>query len=174
MLKIYDRVSSTIDIAKTCFYTDIDILAIEQSHGVGKQGRAWHSPIGNLFLSMNMKNYSTLQITQSDLAIYFGVMTGLTIQTFKMLSLKYKFPNDIYLGGKKLAGLLIDAYDDRMIVSIGCNLRRAPVEFANLHDYKMVITPIEFYIVLKHLMQKYPISIEVLKYTKDIWMQNLL
>lgn len=174
MLYVYDKIASTIDVAIERLSDDIDILAMEQTNGVGKQKRIWDSPRDNLYLSMNMDNLAKNGVTQEDLSVYFGVLTGLTIQSFKEIDIKYKFPNDLYINGKKVAGLLIDIYDDRMIVSIGCNLRRSIEEFANLYDYKIRVTPVEFYTVLKSFIEQYQINNDVLRFIKKIWMENLL
>lgn len=85
-------------------------LAEMQTAGRGRLGRAWHSPFGeNIYLSLKYsfaKDVSEL----SGLSLVLGLAVCDAIEAVCPLKQKLmiKWPNDIYLGACKLAGLLVE------------------------------------------------------------------
>jgi BirA family biotin operon repressor/biotin-[acetyl-CoA-carboxylase] ligase len=121
--------SSTHDIAKKIASETKDgktlIAALSQSQGKGRLGREWYSPEGGLWLSLILRP----RIPIKDLP-KIGLLCALAaVDTFKNFSVKasIKWPNDIIVNGKKIAGILLEASGepdriDYLIVSIGINL----------------------------------------------------
>ena len=103
------------------------VIADHQTHGRGRQGRSWHSEPGTgLYLSTLLKP----NLPPEDLAcltLMVGVATVSAIQQQTSAPAKLKWPNDILLNGKKLAGILCECiaqsgYTPAVIVGIGINL----------------------------------------------------
>jgi len=109
------------------------VIAERQEAGRGREGRAWASPSGGLYFSAVMRPPLPLAdvppitlaigIAVCDAARAFGAAAAL------------KWPNDVLIGDKKLAGVLVETQSqggrlDSVIVGIGVNLGRAPDEVA--------------------------------------------
>ncbi|MEO6774721.1 MAG: biotin--[acetyl-CoA-carboxylase] ligase [Kofleriaceae bacterium] len=105
------------------------VIAGRQEAGRGREGRAWASPSGGLYLSAVMRPRLPLAdvppitlaigIAVCDAARAFGAEAAL------------KWPNDVLVGGKKLAGVLVETQSqggrlDSVIVGIGVNLGGVP------------------------------------------------
>jgi BirA family biotin operon repressor/biotin-[acetyl-CoA-carboxylase] ligase len=82
-------------------------LAREQTKGVGRQGRSWHSPRGGLWWSLLLKPALTPEKSHAlSAAASLGLLEGIRQATGAPVRLKW--PNDILLNGKKLAGILTE------------------------------------------------------------------
>jgi BirA family biotin operon repressor/biotin-[acetyl-CoA-carboxylase] ligase len=107
------------------------LLALHQTSGQGRRGREWWSGKGNLALSLAFRSPSadvpaTLYSNLVGIAAYAAIRPILPPEC----DLRLKWPNDIYLNGKKLAGMLAQARQGTqhtdIVVGIGLNLREAP------------------------------------------------
>jgi BirA family biotin operon repressor/biotin-[acetyl-CoA-carboxylase] ligase len=79
------------------------VLARRQRFGVGQQGRVWHSPAGGLWLSAAFPWSAALSAAPLALA----ASVGLALQLERLgLRPRIKWPNDLLLEGRKLAGVL--------------------------------------------------------------------
>jgi BirA family biotin operon repressor/biotin-[acetyl-CoA-carboxylase] ligase len=103
------------------------VIAESQERGKGRLGRHWFSPpFLNLYLSVVLRpNLSPHQA--SLITLMAAVATADAIQKFSGLLPLIKWPNDILLGGRKVAGLLneIQSEMDRIhfvILGMGINL----------------------------------------------------
>lgn len=102
------------------------LVALHQDGGKGRHGRIWESIEGNFFGS------TLVQLRPGDpLAPALALVAGLaTIEAVEMEApgapLMLKWPNDLMLGGAKLAGILLERSGDRVVVGIGVNLAGAP------------------------------------------------
>ena len=77
-------------------------MAEQQRYGQGQRGRFWSSPPGGLWLSAA---FPWPHRAQASLAL--GLAAGLAIQLEELgLPVQIKWPNDLLLDGRKLAGLL--------------------------------------------------------------------
>ncbi|MBI4723535.1 MAG: biotin--[acetyl-CoA-carboxylase] ligase [Rhodomicrobium sp.] len=113
------------------------IVAEEQTRGRGRSGRIWQSPKGNLYASLLFKaSVSPLAATQlsfvAALATYDAIAKH--IEPERLAALRLKWPNDVMLGGAKLAGILIESLPApegeglAVIIGIGINVSEAPVD----------------------------------------------
>jgi BirA family biotin operon repressor/biotin-[acetyl-CoA-carboxylase] ligase len=103
------------------------VIADSQTNGKGRMGRSWFSPAGlNLYLSVILKPKlppaRTPQITLTA-----AVALAETVQSFFGAPPAIKWPNDIMVGGKKLAGILTESSCDSnrvhfVVVGVGVNL----------------------------------------------------
>ena len=124
----FPKVSSTQIVARDFALKGEDegtvFVAEVQSEGKGRQGRKWHSSAGGLWFSFILR--PPLQIRELP---FLSLLAGLSVaEVLFSLSLKpqIKWPNDVLLNGKKVAGILVESESelDRVhfvIVGIGIN-----------------------------------------------------
>ena len=103
------------------------ILADYQTGGKGRMGRNWVSPIGNLYFSLSLKPQKSIAIN-SQLSFLAAVAMGLALSELSknQLEINYKWPNDILLSGKKVAGILLESDMDFLVLGIGVNIKSHP------------------------------------------------
>lgn len=96
------------------------VVADEQDEGRGRRGRTWVSSPGGLYASL---------LVPSDplLSLRAGIAVATALAAFG-IEARLKWPNDVLVGERKIAGILIETVGDRAIVGIGVN--RAPVSVA--------------------------------------------
>lgn len=97
------------------------VLAKNQSAGIGSRGNIWEGTKSALTFSLAL-NASDLpnDLPMQANALYLGflfkeVLKELGSQTW------LKWPNDLYLGGQKIGGVLVNAYKDMRVCGIGVN-----------------------------------------------------
>jgi len=98
------------------------VTAGSQSSGRGRQGRAWSAPPGRaLLLSLVLRAYDPL----------LPLRAGLAVADVAGSAALVKWPNDVLLGGRKLAGVLVEArpQDGWAVLGVGINVA---VEIAEL------------------------------------------
>ncbi len=85
----------------------IVIIAGQQKSGRGRQNRKWLSPKGGIWLSVVLRpRISSSKITLLPFAAALAVCDAIKKTT--QLDAKLRWPNDITIAGKKVAGILID------------------------------------------------------------------
>jgi BirA family biotin operon repressor/biotin-[acetyl-CoA-carboxylase] ligase len=111
------------------------IMANEQTAGHGRQGRAWASPPGNFYASLVLRpDCAAAAAAQLSFAACLAVGESCLGFLPKSANLAYKWPNDVLLGGRKAAGLLLeaeatgDAGPRFVVLGIGVNLVSYPKE----------------------------------------------
>ena len=109
------------------------VIADTQTKGRGRLGRTWASPpLRNLYLSIVLR--PPLAVAAAvQLTLVAGVAVAETIREW-VPDVAIKWPNDVVVDGRKLAGILteMEADDDRVrfvILGIGVNLNVAPEDF---------------------------------------------
>jgi BirA family biotin operon repressor/biotin-[acetyl-CoA-carboxylase] ligase len=100
------------------------LRAERQSAGKGRQGRAWESPLGNLYVS------TLIRLRPSDpppatLALVAAVALEDAVRTFGVAA-TLKWPNDLLVDGAKLSGILLERVDDTVVIGFGVNLTHRP------------------------------------------------
>jgi BirA family biotin operon repressor/biotin-[acetyl-CoA-carboxylase] ligase len=102
-------------------------LAEQQTAGRGRRGRSWVSPFGSsLYLSLAWY-IDKPGVSISGLSLAVAVSVARTLETCGVDGLGIKWPNDIFLEGRKLAGILLDLSGEsggawRVVVGVGINL----------------------------------------------------
>jgi BirA family transcriptional regulator, biotin operon repressor / biotin---[acetyl-CoA-carboxylase] ligase len=105
------------------------VLASRQTAGRGRLGRTWESPRGGAYFSLVLRpQVAPSEIAPLALVMGLGIARGLSKELGVEVALKW--PNDVYLSGGKLAGVLLEmaAETDRVnwvVAGVGLNLRRA-------------------------------------------------
>ena len=85
------------------------VFAEEQTEGIGRDGRRWHSPKGGIWLTIAwpMKDRLPKHFVALPLAVGNAVAEVLgNILPSKDVDIAIKWPNDVYIDGKKIAGIL--------------------------------------------------------------------
>jgi len=124
-LKTHQLIDSTNDECKR-ISSNKDILVVtadKQTKGKGRKGKKWHSPEGNISLSIAFADIGF------DMPI--SIATGILVrdaltEVFNLSSIKLKWPNDLVYEKKKIGGILVEkevfADYTKAIVGIGINL----------------------------------------------------
>jgi BirA family biotin operon repressor/biotin-[acetyl-CoA-carboxylase] ligase len=108
------------------------ILALEQTAGRGRRGRAWLAPRGNFSATLVMRTaeppaHVALRSFVAALALY----DAFTAATGRPAPFALKWPNDVLLNGGKVAGILLESAGSgnavgHLAIGIGVNLAEAP------------------------------------------------
>lgn len=103
-------------------------LAEYQTAGRGRGGRTWVSPFANnLYLSLAWRfEHGTARLGGLSLAV--SVVVAHALNELGLEQARIKWPNDIYVGGKKLAGILIEASGEvegpcDVVIGLGLNVK---------------------------------------------------
>ena len=80
------------------------VVAAHQRFGHGQRGRPWNSPVGGLWLSAAMP-WPTALADSASLSLAVAVGLALQLEALGAL-VQLKWPNDVLVGGRKLAGIL--------------------------------------------------------------------
>jgi BirA family biotin operon repressor/biotin-[acetyl-CoA-carboxylase] ligase len=102
------------------------LVALDQKAGRGRQGRVWKSVPGN-FYGSTLVHLRSGDPPAQTLSLVAGLALIETVDVaVPDQPLLLKWPNDLLLGGKKLAGILLERSGDRVAVGFGVNLAAAP------------------------------------------------
>ncbi|MEZ5682360.1 MAG: biotin--[acetyl-CoA-carboxylase] ligase [Erythrobacter sp.] len=103
------------------------LVADRQVAGRGRQGRTWFDGSGN-FMGSSVVHLGPRDPAPATLALVAGLAAYEAVVTLlaEPQALQLKWPNDVILGGAKLAGILLEREGDAIIVGMGVNLARAP------------------------------------------------
>lgn len=103
---IFDTLPSTNDYCETReFGEDTTIIAREQTGGKGTKGRSFSSPRGGVYLSL-VRYYPCKAENSFSLMIASCMAVVKTLELFGVRA-GVKWPNDVFLNGKKICGILI-------------------------------------------------------------------
>ena len=92
------------------------VLAGEQTAGQGRHGRRWHSePSSGIYCSVVLKPAPALTLA-------LGLATADAIVRATGMVCDLRWPNDVMLAGKKVAGILVQVVDGNAIAGIGINV----------------------------------------------------
>ncbi len=140
----------------------VAIIADRQSGGIGSRGNTWVGLEGNLFLSFCvLKSALPADLPMQSMSIYFSFLLKETLADFGS-GVWLKWPNDFYVGEKKAGGTITAvAGGDKVICSIGLNLRHAPEKFAT----------IDINIDKKQLLESYFLKLKEDRFWKDIFIK---
>ncbi len=117
----FDALASTQDAAQD--YPPYSVItAGRQTNGRGRMGRAWDSPAGNLYLTAVVPDFGD---ATPQLAFVAAVALAGALQDF---GVRLKWPNDVLLDGRKIAGILLERAADKVLVGVGVNVVSAPVQ----------------------------------------------
>jgi BirA family transcriptional regulator, biotin operon repressor / biotin---[acetyl-CoA-carboxylase] ligase len=130
-LRFYDTIGSTNDVAASIGVEGAVVVAAEQTAGRGRRGRVWFSPPGSgVYVSVVLApGRSSIDPARAPGLVTLAVGVALVegIETATGLRAGLKWPNDLYVGPRKLAGILAETCGsgspiDTVVVGYGINV----------------------------------------------------
>jgi BirA family biotin operon repressor/biotin-[acetyl-CoA-carboxylase] ligase len=122
---------------ESCVSTQLDLgpedpegavaVADHQEAGRGRLGRAWLAPAGSsLLLSVLLRPAAPHPLPQ--LSLVAGLAIARTIEAESDLKAQIKWPNDVLVDDRKLAGALAEGRGASVVLGIGLNVNQTPEE----------------------------------------------
>jgi BirA family biotin operon repressor/biotin-[acetyl-CoA-carboxylase] ligase len=136
-LKVFEHLPSTADLCRRLAEAGepggLAIVALRQSAGRGTRGRSWEGAAGNLFMSVLLRPAEPSR-NAAQWSLLAGVALADVLSRYvpEPAVLALKWPNDVLMHGRKLAGILVEsAADDAgclawLSIGVGVNLAAAP------------------------------------------------
>jgi BirA family biotin operon repressor/biotin-[acetyl-CoA-carboxylase] ligase len=97
-------------------------VADEQTEGRGRLGRRWEAKPGTSVLCSIALRPRVPQERLPELSLVAGEACADAIRAVTGLQPALKFPNDVLIGGRKVAGILAEAREGRVVLGIGINV----------------------------------------------------
>ena len=119
----------------------IVIQSLEQTRGRGRHGNEWTSPMGNLYMSLILHPLCKPDLA-GQLSFVMGLAVSAAMDPYVTAEHKktLKWPNDVLIGGKKCAGVLLESNLNpaglvkTLIIGIGVNIHAAPPDRIGLQQ----------------------------------------
>lgn len=109
MFYFFDQIASTIDEARDPKYRHGDLIAAEyQTAGRGQRGNRWGSPRGENLMFSVVLDTNFLRVTEQFLLLQTVALALTDMFAACGIEARIKWTNDIYVGDRKITGVLID------------------------------------------------------------------
>lgn len=144
------------------------VVAKEQTKARGRCDRSWISLKGNLFFSLVLKNYAE---KTPLLSFLISLVVAESLKNFPVM---LKWPNDVLIEGKKVAGILLENLGDKVVVGVGINTKFAPEENV-LYPTSSLNGLVENEALLREILNKIEIYLDIFEntgfqYIKEKWL----
>jgi BirA family transcriptional regulator, biotin operon repressor / biotin---[acetyl-CoA-carboxylase] ligase len=103
-------------------------VADEQTEGRGRLGRQWLAPAGTSLLVSILLRPDVEPARLPELSLVAGRACAEAIAETAGVETDVKFPNDVLVRGRKVAGILAEASEGRVVLGIGVNVSQAAGE----------------------------------------------
>ncbi len=103
-------------------------MAEEQTEGRGRLGRSWHAPPRSSVLVSVLLRPAVTSERLPELSLVAGGAVAQAIAEVTGLEPTIKFPNDVLLGDRKVAGILAEASEGRVVLGVGVNANQTEEE----------------------------------------------
>jgi BirA family biotin operon repressor/biotin-[acetyl-CoA-carboxylase] ligase len=103
-------------------------VAEEQTAGRGRRGREWWAPAHTSILASIVLRPSVPSAQLPELSLVAGDAVAKALAGVAGVEPVVKFPNDVLLAGRKVAGILAEAAGGRVVLGIGVNVNQRPGE----------------------------------------------
>jgi BirA family biotin operon repressor/biotin-[acetyl-CoA-carboxylase] ligase len=104
------------------------VVTDEQTEGRGRLGRTWHAPAGSSLLFSIVLVPPVAAERLPELSLVAGAAVAGAIAEQTGLAPAIKHPNDVLIGGRKVAGVLAEAAEGRVVLGIGINVSQGESE----------------------------------------------
>ena len=166
------------------------VLALNQTAGRGRRGRAWSMPAGNFAASLTMRPTGPVgQIALRSFTAALALRDALIAVGCAESALSLKWPNDVLLHGGKLAGILLESLGDgrsgasHLIIGFGVNLAEVPdaaalepraVAPVSLREVGVNVTPEAFLDALAPAFARHEASLAIYGFgpTRTAWLAH--
>jgi BirA family biotin operon repressor/biotin-[acetyl-CoA-carboxylase] ligase len=163
-LLVRNEVNSTNDelhaLARNGAPAGLVMLALRQTAGRGRRGAQWHSTPGETLAFSILVRPEQPKSHWPRLALAAGLAVAEALEQFAPAT-GIKWPNDIWIGPRKVAGILVEAGQDFAVVGIGINVNNTdfPVEISetatSLHlETRLIHSPEE---VLQAVVRRFAV-----------------
>lgn len=161
----FEKLDSTNVYAKQNNLDDNTLVITSyQANGIGRFNRLWKStPHDNLTFSLI--KYFRLGIEEIHFVNFYSSyilcnMLKFEISHYKNIEISLKWPNDILLNGKKIAGILLDVSHlkkdyKKFIIGIGINVNQKDFSSDIMHKATSLSNEIDFEISLEQLLIRF-------------------
>ncbi len=126
----FDEVHSTNDVAfDSAAHAGPEarvVTAEAQRAGRGRMGRTWLCPRGTGVLASVLLHAPAARLPPEALTIAAGLAVAEGVDRAAGVRAQLVWPNDVVLDGGKVAGVLVEVRDGRVVVGIGVNVNAAP------------------------------------------------
>ena len=96
----------------------------EQTAGRGRLGRNWNAPPGTAILCSVLLRPPP-ERTVAELSLVGGVAVAETVEAATTLAAQIKWPNDVLINRRKVAGILAEATEGAVVLGVGLNVNQA-------------------------------------------------
>ena len=97
----------------------------EQTEGRGRLGRTWHAPAGSSLLFSIVLEPDVPADRLPELSLVAGAAVADALAARADVQTTVKHPNDVLVGGRKVAGILAEAADGRVVLGVGVNVTQS-------------------------------------------------
>ncbi|HVW84104.1 MAG TPA: biotin--[acetyl-CoA-carboxylase] ligase [Bryobacteraceae bacterium] len=112
------------------------VVADRQTAGIGRHGHSWHSePDAGLYLSLILR----LPAATPALTMALGLAVQQAVNDLAQVSTDLRWPNDVMLNERKLAGIMVQSESGALIAGIGVNVNHS----AFPDDLKQIATSLK-------------------------------
>lgn len=131
-LAVYRRTASTQDTARQLVAASPEaaigtvVAADHQTAGRGRLGRRWFAPPGSALLVTAIVDARSA--TADRLVLGSCCALGRAVERLTGLATEVRWPNDLLVGGRKLAGILVETVGPAALIGIGVNLAVDPAD----------------------------------------------
>lgn len=167
-LLVFDEVDSTNSTAKELAQVGAEegtvVIARKQHYGRGRFDRIWQSPEGGVYLSMILRPKKYTE--KMSLFPFVAVLAVARTITLYGLHTTIKWPNDVQVNGKKIAGILLESEIKGpeviyVVVGIGINLNierkdlSPDIQPRSTSMFHELDSPVDYYEFLKTFFKQF-------------------
>lgn len=117
----FETLDSTQNFLLKRLQNNLCIVALKQTHGIGSRGNEWSTVESGLYFSFCMEVGALPRDLQMQSAsIYFGFIFKEILKDYGF-DVFLKWPNDIYLKGQKIGGVIVNVKQEKVVCGIGVN-----------------------------------------------------
>jgi BirA family transcriptional regulator, biotin operon repressor / biotin---[acetyl-CoA-carboxylase] ligase len=105
------------------------VVAEEQTAGRGRQGRVWSAPAGRALTLSALVRLPAAALEPLPLTVALAVCEA--CEALAPVACRIKWPNDVWIDGRKVAGVLIEGrpLDGWAVIGVGLNVNTSEDEF---------------------------------------------
>jgi BirA family biotin operon repressor/biotin-[acetyl-CoA-carboxylase] ligase len=103
-------------------------VAEEQTAGRGRLGRTWEAPAGTSILASVVLRPPVAPPRLPELSLVAGEAVAAALRDAAGVDPTLKYPNDVLLDGRKVAGILAESSEGRVVLGIGVNVNQTAAE----------------------------------------------
>jgi BirA family transcriptional regulator, biotin operon repressor / biotin---[acetyl-CoA-carboxylase] ligase len=146
-------------------------VAEEQTQGRGRLGRSWHAPPRTSVLVSVLLRPTVPTPRLPELSLVAGGAVAQAVAGLTGIAPTVTFPNDVLIDGRKVAGILAESSEGRVVLGIGANVNQTAAELpAEAHT-----KPTSLRLELGEALARAPLLaaiLEELESAYDIWVSR--